>query len=585
MKKYILACFVMFCAFNSHAQTDKGSPFGINGAQYIEQKYQVGGIGKWAPLDEVKSLGTKWVRILFPWYALEPDSGKFNWTYADSVVKQCQDRGLHILANIHYTPAWARPSHSWPDSFNYPPEIDGAWYNFIDSLVERYDGDNYKDMPGLDCTNPIKYWGMWNEPNFHEFFAYNDNEGAGDYAKRYFNIILKPGWEAATAADPTCKISAPETYWFKWRDNGTYHWENNWIDTLINNILSTPGMLNDLVFSYHIYHGHRDLGSGYPHTATELLKDIDDSARTYMLNRGISNKEFWVTEVGWTTCQDPSENYTEQDQANYYIEMCKGMLERSDWFKRIFFFELWDAPWENRFDHGILKYPLDTLFQGWHNVEWNRGEILNENRPDYVHSGSWSCNLKRDNVVSGCVKVQSKWIDCPAGQCSAFVFRRTDDIRVGDNDNLPGGAGWQVLMRKKGRPETQSTAVKGDSLKGTTMYPFWLRSDKRGFIVPADTFSYEVSFAVELGYWAKGEAWFDSAVIYSVNNPTINLLENLESDSIGEEGFECVKLRGAPMYETEPPAPLEHKDAFDSLQEFIKSYNLWFNSNTSEWGW
>jgi hypothetical protein len=80
------------------------------------------------------------------------------------------------------------------------PQDWSAYQNWVQNVVERYDGDGIQDMPGLKY--PVKYWEAMNEPDLEgsetlDFFVGN----AADYRD-----LLARTYSAVKAADPSANV-------------------------------------------------------------------------------------------------------------------------------------------------------------------------------------------------------------------------------------------------------------------------------------------------------------------------------------------------------------------------------------------
>ncbi|MGY4707351.1 hypothetical protein ACVNPS_06305 [Candidatus Bipolaricaulota sp. J31] len=161
--------------------------------------------------------GARWDRPpfdLFSWSVIEPRKGVFNWMLPDSYVKEAQEWGFHILANIQPFVDWDQKLCHWdlpvvvkpgrpmwprrPQTRGKPCDME-AYAAFVRALVERYDGDGVDDMPGLEY--PIKYWEVANEPEMQEpplvFFQGTPE----DYLE-----LLEVTYRAIKEADPEAKV-------------------------------------------------------------------------------------------------------------------------------------------------------------------------------------------------------------------------------------------------------------------------------------------------------------------------------------------------------------------------------------------
>ncbi|MCP4810290.1 MAG: hypothetical protein GY884_33555 [Proteobacteria bacterium] len=155
----------------------------------------------------------------FIWGCLQPEEGDpIDWTRLDQELALAQERGMHTVATVHLLADWDHAScevtpptlceiardvdATWGTSYadtcrHRPVEIrprstisacqggdvstmdtdlfpqlgsyrsapcaTGGWRDFLEALVERYDGDGVDDWEGL--TTPIHAWEIGNEPD------------------------------------------------------------------------------------------------------------------------------------------------------------------------------------------------------------------------------------------------------------------------------------------------------------------------------------------------------------------------------------------------------------------------------------
>ena len=160
-------------------------------------------------MDLCVKAGIKWWRPMFAfrWPSVQDsiDENYWNFDTEDSLVKWCGKRGLYLLPSIGYTAEFAWHTSikniSKIDSENknrYPPDPDywDEYIKYVDTLIERYDGDGINDMPGLENLIPIKYWQFSNEPWGSYFLG-----DTGQYVEMYDSTR-----KALKAADPDAKI-------------------------------------------------------------------------------------------------------------------------------------------------------------------------------------------------------------------------------------------------------------------------------------------------------------------------------------------------------------------------------------------
>jgi len=108
-------------------------------------------------------LGAKWARSgttkQFSWGTIEPKAPasdgqhKYDWADADRIVAEWQKAGFQIQVYTNANNTWASSTklHHIPD-----PQYLDDFEEFVFQMVERYDGDGDRDMPGL--KSPILHY-------------------------------------------------------------------------------------------------------------------------------------------------------------------------------------------------------------------------------------------------------------------------------------------------------------------------------------------------------------------------------------------------------------------------------------------
>lgn len=152
MKKIIILSFILF-NLSVHAQLN--NRFYSGGSAYMVQStgaYCSNTFRAWRDIQEFRT-------------------SQYYWHYTDSVIKANQTAGLRTMITlkctnpkspydtIHGTPAWCFDQNQTSDNASawFPQGTDTTlWKIFVDSIVERYDGNGTHDMPGL--TFPITQW-------------------------------------------------------------------------------------------------------------------------------------------------------------------------------------------------------------------------------------------------------------------------------------------------------------------------------------------------------------------------------------------------------------------------------------------
>ena len=62
-------------------------------------------------LDAIAAMGARWIRFDIKWSDVQWDGqGSFNWSKYDPLVDAARARGFTVLADLAYSPTWARPA-------------------------------------------------------------------------------------------------------------------------------------------------------------------------------------------------------------------------------------------------------------------------------------------------------------------------------------------------------------------------------------------------------------------------------------------------------------------------------------------
>lgn len=398
-----MACIIIlitaFCAreaninkdFSLHIRTRKINanigfnagffPQYINNAEY-RRRYK-------RELDSLKAGGIDWIRpnLGFNWDVANPRKGLFNTRVMDSLVKWTGERGLRIVPFIMYTPEWAfKDNYYFSDNkhkYEYlrimPPERMEYWRDFWQFVVERYDGDGYKDYCELKI--PVKFYEVWNEPRAMKYFL-------GSF-KEYCNLYIEAR-KGAMRADSECIVIGPvieggnkSTGWALydskkmksiWSFEETFikeHRISNWLDYTLYFLSYVKEKTGEYppVISAHLYYSDKT-NNPFGRIDTLLFAHVD-SLFYYFEQNNIENTEVWFTEVGRRI--DNSE---------------EGSEKRLDFTKYIIS-ELFDSPYRNRirifFFAGIAEkhaYLEKKNFTSKPAFRYIKKVILNQELPD-----------------------------------------------------------------------------------------------------------------------------------------------------------------------------------------------------------
>ncbi|MBI5669849.1 MAG: O-antigen ligase family protein [Chloroflexi bacterium] len=138
-------------------------------------------------LDRMEAAGITWVRQLFPWDAIEPQPGRFDWDRWDRLVQAVDARpGLRLVAVLVNTPAWAR-SPLAVDNPTAPPSNPADFAAFARAFAARY-------------GTMIDHYQLWDEPNLTAAWGGLEPRPA-DYA-----ALVQEAYAAIHGADENAQV-------------------------------------------------------------------------------------------------------------------------------------------------------------------------------------------------------------------------------------------------------------------------------------------------------------------------------------------------------------------------------------------
>ncbi len=262
--------------------------------------------------DDLIESGATWLRIAVHWRQIEPNNtapDNYIWRHGDYVFAAAgAGAGIRVIGTIEDAPDWAIEDPMKRDGPIIPEHIPD-FLEFVAELVERYDGDGFKDAPGSPV---VDYWELYNEPD--KKLTVTDGRW-GDHATEY-SELLSAVYPVIKNANPNAKIvlGGLAYDWFE-DQNGPF------VRTFLDDVLAHGQGNNFDIFNFHAYPtfninwtpGHSDvMGPGLLEKAQFLRNK---------LNAAGVNKPMIVTEAGWHSNHDPNHPGSEEIQSRYVVEM------------------------------------------------------------------------------------------------------------------------------------------------------------------------------------------------------------------------------------------------------------------------
>jgi polysaccharide biosynthesis protein PslG len=137
-----------------------------------------------ADLAAARAAGAQILRIAFGWDAMEPQRGRYDWSFWDDFVRiAVEEFGLRLIPYACYTPTWAAQDQG-ENFWRSPPREPEDFARFMTALVNRY-------------KHAIHSWELWNEPDNQAYWLGSPAE---------FAALVRAGSRAVRAADPRATI-------------------------------------------------------------------------------------------------------------------------------------------------------------------------------------------------------------------------------------------------------------------------------------------------------------------------------------------------------------------------------------------
>jgi hypothetical protein len=140
-------------------------------------------------LDEVRSFGVRWIRIVMYWREVAPassgfdatDPAAYDWTVYDRIVDEARARGIRVLV----TPSG--PAPDWAtltgDGVDYPSPT--HFRRFMTAVGRRF-------------GSRVSTWSIWNEPNHPQFLGPQYRRGK-PYSPRLYRRLFQAAHQALDA--------------------------------------------------------------------------------------------------------------------------------------------------------------------------------------------------------------------------------------------------------------------------------------------------------------------------------------------------------------------------------------------------
>lgn len=313
-----------------------------------------------------RQAGATWTREEISWASW--GNGRENGFY-DQRIGMLSDAGIGIIGMLLTTHERYRDrgcvdyarANDQPEYWCAPTDPQ-AYAEWAARVVERYDGDGYRDAPG---SPRIDAWEIWNEPDQDGTWLPRADPAA-------YAAMLRAAYDAIKAADPTALVL----------NGGVMTFDAIGVNGFMDRVVELAGWDSFDVLSIHPWLIDHAPDAPYLINPRERF-DVTIPGRLALAQQWVDQrgggKPIWITEVGWSTCGDrcePQFAKSEEQQADYMVRTF--VLAAAAGVQHLSYFQLEDK------------------FQG-KQLPWSQAAILHDNlqpKPAYAAFGTLVAQLK-----------------------------------------------------------------------------------------------------------------------------------------------------------------------------------------------
>ena len=302
------------------------SPFGV-------QMY--GPLNENTGLVQAAEVGADWIRWgSIAWGAVEPEDtipDNYRWGSYDESILNATRAGLNLIVTICCNPSWAATYANGPID-----KVDiGEFVEFVGTLVERYDGDGYRDAPGSPKVN---YWEFYNEPDGgSELRARYGQSYWGHFGDKYAEM-LKAVYPVIKAANPDAKVVIGGLAYDWFEDQG-----GPFVREFLDDVLRAGGGDYFDIMNFHYYAPFAPYWDAYGPGLVGKANYLRNKLAEYGIEKPII-----CTETGWHSNNNEPFPSSPQMQAEYVVKtFAQGIAARLPiviWFMMV---DLKTYPWRN----------------------------------------------------------------------------------------------------------------------------------------------------------------------------------------------------------------------------------------------
>jgi beta-xylosidase len=260
-------------------------------------------------VQQLRTLGLKWVRVDLHWDRMEPAPGHWQLASLDRLNEVLVEQNINSLMYLVGSAAYASSApNGAPNSDQYPPLAPELFAESLGFLAQRYPA--------------VKAWQVWNEPNISSFWQPMEDPAA-------YQHLLDISMTRLAITNPAAqRVGAGMAYYSQMPQRG---------GLLLDSLANAGALHPDQVVAYHPY-------SLSPEGDDPAAMDFVLRAKTLNQQlRARGSGPIWATEFGWSSYTGAVEWQPiigEQGQADYLLKRI-ALMSALD-FDRVFLFNLSD---------------------------------------------------------------------------------------------------------------------------------------------------------------------------------------------------------------------------------------------------
>jgi len=299
------------------------------------------------------------------WSDANPSAGVYDFTSLDAFIAMNQARGADIIYTFGRTPLWASSQPTAPGPYGLgecaPPANMSSW-------------DDYVTAVATHAADRIKYWELWNEPEYANFYC-GDIPTLVTMAQHASRIVK--------GIDPTALILSPGV------SGGLAG--PAWLGTF----LSDGAAASVDVIAFH----------GYWTATAEDIGTLISSYKTTMAANDVTAKPMWDTESSWAGSADQT-TPTIPQQVGFVAK--DYLLHWSQGISRFVWYAYDGGPiWGGLLTVANVESPAATSYGQIY--RWMVGASLATPCSEDATTGIWTCTLSR----AGGYTAEVVWIPDP----------------------------------------------------------------------------------------------------------------------------------------------------------------------------